>query len=153
MENKQLTNIQQQAISLLAVGENITNIAEKINVSRQTVSSWLNQSDLFQLALIEKQRELWELSLLKFQSLTTKAIEVLQNALNNDCLKTQLTASKIILSSVNISDILKAQSKPQEKELWRPLTEQEKEQQTILLKLAGLPYENLDNAMIKVKNV
>lgn len=153
MENKQLTNIQQQAISLLAVGENITNIAEKINVSRQTVSSWLNQSDLFQLALIEKQRELWELSLLKFQSLTAKAIEVLQNALNNDCLKTQLTASKIILSSVNISDILKAQNKPQERELWRPLTEQEKEQQTILLNLAGLPYENLDNAMIKVKNI
>lgn len=51
MANKTLNEKQIQAIELLVQGENITDVAKIIGVSRTTVSTWKNKDELFKAEL------------------------------------------------------------------------------------------------------
>jgi hypothetical protein len=54
-----LTPQQAMAVDLLASGKTITDTAQAIEVSRQTVSEWLNHHPGFQAALNSRRQELW----------------------------------------------------------------------------------------------
>jgi transposase-like protein len=78
---------QQSAADLLAVGSTVTNVAEQLGVSRQTVSAWLNQHPAFQAALNHRRQELWDGMTDRLRSLQPKALDVLENALATGNLK------------------------------------------------------------------
>lgn len=51
MANKTLSDKQIQAIELIVQGENISDVAKLIGVSRTTVSTWKNKDELFKVEL------------------------------------------------------------------------------------------------------
>lgn len=150
LDDKELSPTQIQAVSLLAIGESITTVAEKLKVSRQTVSTWLNQDANFQLQLRIKQGEVWEKDIKRIRSLTSKAIDVLSEALENDDIKVRLNAARLIVSMIDVSKALDSQTRPLHQEFWRPLTEKEKENRRFLSKYTGESGDNLDNVLVKL---
>lgn len=58
-KNKVLTQTQIRAAGLMLQGMSITNIAKSLGVSRQSVSTWKNQNELFK-AELDKQKHMLE---------------------------------------------------------------------------------------------
>ena len=58
-KNDKLTPTQSAAIDHLATGSSVTDAAKAANVTRQTVSGWLNHDPTFQAALNSRRTELW----------------------------------------------------------------------------------------------
>ena len=54
-----LTPQQETAVDLLASGKTVTDTATAVEVTRQTVSEWLNHHPGFQAALNSRRQELW----------------------------------------------------------------------------------------------
>jgi hypothetical protein len=74
---------QETAVNLLAIGNTVTEAAEKIGVARQTLSSWLNQNRAFQAALNWRRQELFESQIDRLRALAVKAASVLDGAMNS----------------------------------------------------------------------
>ena len=51
---------QETAVDLLVSGKTVTDTTHAIEVTRQTVSKWLNHHPGFQAALNSRRQELWE---------------------------------------------------------------------------------------------
>lgn len=94
-ETERLTPAMIQAIDALSTGENITGAAEKANVSRQTVSGWLNHDAGFQSALGQRRAALWRASVVELRWLVTEAIAALRSELRSG--ERRLQAAKMIL--------------------------------------------------------
>jgi CRP-like cAMP-binding protein len=75
---------QDQAIALLLTGKTVTEVAEVVEVSRQTVSEWLHHHPGFQAALHQRQRELWQEASEQLRALIPKALEVVTQALEGE---------------------------------------------------------------------
>ena len=146
-ERGKLTPVQMQAVNLLAVGESITSVAEKLKVSRQTVSGWLNNDADFHEALWFRQFELWSGEIKRVRAMTSKALDVLYEALESDDYKIKLTAAKTLISALGLPALIAENFKPLQKEYWRPLTEREKEQHA---RLFGMKESDLSTAMVKI---
>jgi hypothetical protein len=73
-----LTPQQAAAADLLAFGATVTDAAETVKVSRQTVSEWLHHNAAFQAALHARQRELWQGNAERLRSLVPKALDTLE---------------------------------------------------------------------------
>jgi hypothetical protein len=73
-----LTPQQETAVDLLASGKTVTDTAMAIEVTRQTVSEWLNHHPGFQAALNSRRQELWVGMVDTLRGLLPKALEVLQ---------------------------------------------------------------------------
>ena len=57
IDTTKLTQQQSQALPLLAVGELPSQVADSVDVSKQTVSEWLNKNEIFrQLLNIEREK-------------------------------------------------------------------------------------------------
>lgn len=69
------------AVDLLAVGKNLTEAAEAVGVTRQTVSEWLNQHDGFRAAVNQRRHELWAAVTDRLRSLVPKALDTLEEGL------------------------------------------------------------------------
>src|SRR5215468_9438272 len=54
-----LTPQQETAVDLLVSGKTVTDTATAVEVTRQTVSEWLNHHPGFQAALNRRRQELW----------------------------------------------------------------------------------------------
>ena len=93
----QLTPQQELALDLLATGKTVTQVAEALGVSRQTVSKWLNQDCEFQQALEDRQRELWQDAKLRVFARLQKALDVLDEALENGSPQDKVRAAFRIL--------------------------------------------------------
>ncbi len=78
-----LTPQQQLAADLLAIGSSVSDAAEAVGVTRQTVSEWLNHSLPFQAALNLRQQELWRDSSERLRSLVPKALEILAGRMDS----------------------------------------------------------------------
>ncbi len=111
-EKGKLTPAQTTAVSLLAVGDTLTGAAERLNVSRQTISKWLNQDEDFQIALKEKQAEIFEDEVRRIKGLTARALEVIYEGLENDNFRFRLMAAVKLLSAVNIGKQISDANKP-----------------------------------------
>jgi hypothetical protein len=73
-----LTPQQETAVDLLASGKTVTDTAQAIEVTRQTVSEWLNHHPGFQAALNSRRQELWVGMTDALRGLLPKALEVLK---------------------------------------------------------------------------
>jgi hypothetical protein len=76
-----LTPQQELAVDLLATGKTISEAANSIGVSRQTVSEWRNQDPVFEAALNERRQELWSGMSDRLRALLPKAISVLEESI------------------------------------------------------------------------
>ena len=101
MANKTLTDKQIQAIELIAQGENISDTAKLIGVSRTTVSTWKNNNELFKAELDKSLQALKSDSdtqiLSNINSLTNRLIKI---ALKSNSDKTSLYAIIYALNRV-----------------------------------------------------
>ncbi len=98
-ENENLLSpVQNQAISLLALGESITNVADQLNLSRKTVSFWSNNNVAFQNALRQIQSEIFDEAAARVRGLTARALDVISEGLENPNYRIRLTAATKILS-------------------------------------------------------
>jgi hypothetical protein len=76
-----LTPQQETAVDLLASGKTVTDTAKAIEVTRQTVSEWLNHHPGFEAALNRRRQELWNGMADTLRGLLPKAMDVLQHEL------------------------------------------------------------------------
>ena len=72
-----LTPQQETAVDLLVSGMTVTDTAAAVEVTRQTVSEWLNHHPGFQAALNSRRQELWVGMTNRLRGLLPKALEVL----------------------------------------------------------------------------
>ena len=79
-----LTPQQETAVDLLASGKTVTDTAAAVEVTRQTVSEWLNHHPGFQAALNSRRQELWVGMTDALRGLLPKALEVLKCALEGE---------------------------------------------------------------------
>jgi hypothetical protein len=149
-EKGKLTPVQMQAVSLLAVGESITSVAEKLKVSRQTVSGWMNNDANFNEAIWLIQYELWNGEIRRVRAMTSKALDVLFEAFESEDYKVRLTAAKMLLSPLGLPALISQRFQPLQKEYWRPLDESEKQRLAKTMQLAGQEVGDLSDAKVKI---
>ena len=85
---------QQTAADLLAIGNNVTTVAEQVGVARQTVSEWLNQNPAFQALVNQRRQELWDSSSDRLRALLPNALDVLEQALKSGSVKAAISVLK-----------------------------------------------------------
>ncbi len=83
-QNAQLTDPQLQAIFLLVQGCSDCEVAEQLEVTRETVCRWRNGNPHFIAALHQRRRELWDGAHDKLRGLVGKAVDALEHALGHD---------------------------------------------------------------------
>jgi hypothetical protein len=113
-EKSELSSIQLRAIASLAQGENITTVAEELNLSRQTVSSWVNSHAEFQNALRQLRAQMLDESASRVRGLTARALDVVSEGLENPNYRIRLTAATKILS-LNTSALIPPSKPPEAK--------------------------------------
>ena len=79
-----LTPQQETAVDLLVSGKTITDTATAVEVTRQTVSEWLNHHPGFQAALNSRRQELWIGMTNTLRGLLPKALEGLKSELEGE---------------------------------------------------------------------
>ena len=72
-----LTPKQEMVADLLAIGRTVTDAANEVGVSRQTVSQWLHHHHAFQAALNQRRADAWSSLLDRLAALVPKALDVL----------------------------------------------------------------------------
>ena len=71
-------------MDLLTSGKTVTDTAQAIDVTRQTVSEWLNHHPGFEAALNRRRQELWGGMTDTLRGLLPKALEVLKGELEGE---------------------------------------------------------------------
>ncbi len=98
-----LTTQQLRAIELLIAGANVSDVAKEIGIARQTVSKWLNQDAHFQAELNTRRFELWNGLTDRLRGLLPKALEVVENELQNgDDARLRMQAALSILKLASV---------------------------------------------------
>jgi hypothetical protein len=103
-EKLKLTPQQELAVDLLATGQTITQTAEAVNVSRQTVSEWVNHHAAFQAELNKRRQELWQAHADRLRSLVPKALDVIERELDGE---NSLRAAAHILRAAGLNNMPK----------------------------------------------
>lgn len=75
---------QEQACDLLATGATVTDAATAVNVTRQTVSEWLNHHAGFQAALNTRRQELWSRCVDRLRAMLPKALDRIEDELDGE---------------------------------------------------------------------
>jgi transcriptional regulator with XRE-family HTH domain len=83
-QERNLTVEQQNAIDLLVTGASDREVAEKVGVSRQTVTNWRLNNLVFQAELHRLRKDLWGNSKDRMRALIPKAIDRLEKTLGDD---------------------------------------------------------------------
>ena len=99
LERLRLSPQQEQAADLLAVGTNVTDAADAVGVTRQTVSGWLNGHAGFQAALNARRQNAWGQCADRLRSLVPKAVDKLETELNGP---NGLKAAEMILKAAGL---------------------------------------------------
>ena len=79
---QKLSSKQIMAIDMILMGSNDREVAESIGVGRNTVNKWRNHDEDFQAELNERRRELNEATQNRIRSLTQKALDAIEYALD-----------------------------------------------------------------------
>src|SRR5262245_4198162 len=101
--NWTLTPQHETPVDLMASGQTVTNTAAAVEVTRQTVSEWLNHHPGFQAALNRRRQELWIGMTDMLRGLLPKALEVLKNELES---ATPLPAAIHVLKACGLYGIV-----------------------------------------------
>lgn len=99
---RQLSVKQERAIDLLAVGKTVTEVADEVGVTRQTVSEWRNQEPQFVAALNQRRSEMWEGGRERLRSLLDRAVMVLEEDLKGEDRRLRQTAAVHVLRAVRL---------------------------------------------------
>lgn len=83
-QERSLTVEQQNAIDLLVTGISDREVAEKVGVSRQTVTNWRLNNLAFQAELNRKRKDMWGSSKDRMRALIPKAIDRLEKSLGDE---------------------------------------------------------------------
>lgn len=89
-----LTAQQAAAVDLLAAGRTVTDTADAIGVTRQTVSEWLHHNPEFQAALNLRRHELWTGLSDRLRAALPRALDVLELMLQANDLRAALAIIK-----------------------------------------------------------
>ena len=107
--NWTLTPQQETAVALLASGKTVTDTAEAIEVTRQTVSEWLNHHPGFEAALNSRRRELWNGMTDTLRGLLPTALDVLKRELDSE---TPLPAAVHVLKACGLMACQRLRDQP-----------------------------------------
>jgi hypothetical protein len=108
-----LTPQQETAVDFLVSGMTVTDTAAAVEVTRQTVSEWLNHHPGFQAALNRRRQELWAGMTDALRNLLPQAVEVLKHELEGEV---RLQASVHILKCCGLYNGIPAPQGPTEPE-------------------------------------
>ena len=108
-----LTPQQETAVDLQASGKTVTDTATAVEVTRQTVSEWLNHHPGFQAALNRRRQDLWTGMTDALRNILPQAVEVLKHALEGEA---RLQAAAHILKCCGVYNGLPAPQGPTEPE-------------------------------------
>jgi transposase len=100
--NGQLKLEQDHAINLLLQGQSDREVAEAVNVSRQTVNQWRNHDAVFVAELNARRQALWGSQTERLRSLISQAVDVLRSDLENEDLRLRQSAAVHILKAVGL---------------------------------------------------
>ena len=78
-----LTAKQERALDHLLAGETITAAAKAVNADPSTLHRWLRENPLFQATFNQRRRELQEAHQTKLASIATKALQTVEQAVEN----------------------------------------------------------------------
>ena len=95
-----LTPQQQAGVDLLVSGKTLTDAAEVLGVTRETVSTWTNHNPVFIAALNQRRGELWESQVETLRGLLPRALAVLAAAMEGD---NPLPAALAVLKSCGLA--------------------------------------------------
>ncbi len=99
---QELSVEQQNAIDLLLSGKSDREVSESISVSRQTVTEWRNNNELFKSELFQRRAGLWSRDIDRLRALVGDAINILEEDLRGDDLKARSAAAVHLLRCVGI---------------------------------------------------
>lgn len=99
-----LTPVQEQTAILLASGENITSVAEKLNLNRSTIYQW-QEMLTFQCFFNQQKQDIQEMMRCEIFSLGEMALKTLKDCLNSDNESVKLKASLAILEKIESASI------------------------------------------------
>ena len=85
-----LTAKQERALDHLLAGETITAAAQAVNTGRSTLHRWLREDPQFQATYNQRRRELQEAHQTRLASIATKALQTVQQAVENGDVATSM---------------------------------------------------------------
>lgn len=95
-QQKEALSIEQlNAIDLLVMGKTDREVAEAVGVHRCTVTSWRLYNPYFQAELNRRRKEVWGAAVDRFRSLTLKALDTVEKALEQGDAKTAVDILKM----------------------------------------------------------
>lgn len=96
-----LTPQQELAADLLATGQSVTDTAQAVSASRQTVSQWLNTSVPFRAEVGRRRAELWDVATSRLRALTLRALDVVEQELQAN----NLRAAETVLRATGLQGL------------------------------------------------
>jgi DNA-binding CsgD family transcriptional regulator len=122
----ELTPEQLNAIDLLIFGKTDKEVAETIDVGRNTISKWYKNA-FFIAELNARREELWKDAKLRLKSLAHEAVDVLSNGLHSSDEKVAITSAVHILKTVGLYGEVKESFGPTtpERTVWDQRAEKE----------------------------
>jgi hypothetical protein len=120
-KSHKLSSKQQLAVDLLLQGKTDQEAASAVEVTRETVNRWRNRNPYFQAVLNRRRKELWEGAHERMRCLVNKAVETLENSLDEG----NLRAAVEILKGLGIYGKVEPPQGPVDPELvmWREAQE------------------------------
>ncbi|MFA6976470.1 MAG: helix-turn-helix domain-containing protein [Mesotoga sp.] len=103
-KNTRISVKKQNAIDLLLLGKNHSEVAEAVGVNLNTITNWVNHDEPFAMELKRRREEIWEDSIEKLRALTKPAIEVLEEQLSSDSERIRQAAAVHILRTTGLYD-------------------------------------------------
>lgn len=100
---RQFTVKQESALDLLALGRSDREVAEAVQVSRQTVNKWQHTLPGFQTALKERRADLFQESKAKLRALAVRAVAVLAEDLEGSDKKLRQAAAVQVLRACGLN--------------------------------------------------
>jgi hypothetical protein len=82
---------QHNAIDLLILGHTDHTVAEQVRVAREIICRWRNENPYFMAELNRRRKEVWQTAQERLRGLAGKAIDILEQALQPDDVKTAVT--------------------------------------------------------------
>ena len=91
---------QHSALKALLSGSTVTEAADQVGVTRQTVSEWSHHDPDFAAELASRRAELWESIRARFEQATARAVEVLAELLDHEDPRIRLAAASRIVGAI-----------------------------------------------------
>src|SRR5687768_6526165 len=97
-----LTPAQEEAVALLGDGKGYTEVAERVGVSRSTLSRWRWYCPAFQAALARRRAEAWGAGIDQLRALVPVALKALRKEMTDSSCPDRLKAAVAVLKLVCI---------------------------------------------------